>query len=200
RTKSVADKNHPPPKKHKSGTSGQATPSFNRNKLTSLERQERGKVIRYDRDYLNMMLNKPYEVRDGHPNGYHQMVEQSSTMTHGFNIAETVETLCLPKRTVSVAVKGGKIGTMGFLSLIASPCARQGFQVSATEPIKKPITKKYIQQNCKEDTVEPQGQQPPQEPQIISHLEHLELQNDIIRKGAVGPSGLGDKDTSTDEE
>ncbi|KAF1861444.1 hypothetical protein Lal_00025764 [Lupinus albus] len=41
RTKSTAHKNHPPPKKHKSGTSGQATPSYNRNKFTSLEREER---------------------------------------------------------------------------------------------------------------------------------------------------------------
>ncbi|KAF1888442.1 hypothetical protein Lal_00011213 [Lupinus albus] len=147
RTKSVADKNHPP-KKHKSGTSGHAAPSFNRHKFTSLEREERyntilqwafvperrvdlqrneypnfltrldalkwgaiasphdkfdpdvvrefyanayppeeggglfehkswvrGKVIRYDRNYLNMMLNNPYEARDGHLDGYHSMVE-----------------------------------------------------------------------------------------------------------------------------
>ncbi|KAF1883442.1 hypothetical protein Lal_00042200, partial [Lupinus albus] len=123
----------------------------------------RGKVIRYNRDYLNMMLNNPYEVRDGHPDGYHRMVEQSSTTTHGFNIAETVATLCLPGRTVSV--KGGKKWTMGFPSFITFLCARQGVQVSATEPIKNPITKKYIQQNCKEDIVGPQGQQPPPEPQ-----------------------------------
>ncbi|KAE9604374.1 hypothetical protein Lalb_Chr11g0071031 [Lupinus albus] len=44
-----------------------------------------------------------------------------------------------------VAVKGGKKGTMDFPSLITSFCARQGVQVTATEPIKKPITKKYIQ-------------------------------------------------------
>ncbi|KAF1869375.1 hypothetical protein Lal_00018470 [Lupinus albus] len=41
RTKLVADKGHPPPKKHRSDTSGQATPSYNRNKFTSLEREER---------------------------------------------------------------------------------------------------------------------------------------------------------------
>ncbi|KAF1892868.1 hypothetical protein Lal_00035512 [Lupinus albus] len=286
RTKTVANKNHPHPKKQKSGPNGQATHSFNRNKFTSLEREERyttllkwafvlerrvelqhneypkflekldelkwgaiasphdkfdpkvvrkfyanayppeegggifdhkswvrGKVIRYDRDYLNMMLNNPYEVRDGHLHGYHRMVEQSSTMTHGFKIDETVEQLCLPGRTVyanvdgrpkriyqkdmttlaqiwmifflhnvipnshvssfplydchllycilagveidvarlmatqiyKVAVKGGKKGTMDFPSLITSFCARQGVQVTATEPIKKPITKKYIQ-------------------------------------------------------
>ncbi|KAF1864539.1 hypothetical protein Lal_00021964 [Lupinus albus] len=38
--KKVVDKNHPPSKKHKSGTSGQVAPSFNRNKFTSLEREE----------------------------------------------------------------------------------------------------------------------------------------------------------------
>ncbi|KAF1874080.1 hypothetical protein Lal_00041523 [Lupinus albus] len=141
-----------------------------------------------------MMLNNPYEVRDGHLDGYHLMVEKSGTMTHGFNIDETVEQICLPGRTISANVDGrpkriyrkdmttlaqiwmifclhnvipnrGKKGTMGFLSLITSLCARQGVQVTATNPIKKPITKKYIQQNYKEDTVEPQGQQPPQEPQ-----------------------------------
>ncbi|KAF1863232.1 hypothetical protein Lal_00014694 [Lupinus albus] len=77
---------------------------------------------------------------------------------------------------------------MGFPSLITSLCARQGVQVTATEPIKKPITKKYIQQNCKEDTVEPQGHQPPVSPTFSG------------RTGAAGPSGFGDEDTTTDEE
>ncbi|KAF1867873.1 hypothetical protein Lal_00012769 [Lupinus albus] len=160
RTKSTANKNHPPPKKHKSGTSGQATPSYNRNKFTSLEREERyntllqwtfvpkrwwgtltsphnkfdpdvvrefyanayppeeggglfehkswvrDKVIRYDRDYLNLMLNNPYEVSEDSMDGYHQMVAQNNTMAHGFRIAETVETLCLPGRSVSANVDG----------------------------------------------------------------------------------------------
>ncbi|KAF1863245.1 hypothetical protein Lal_00014708 [Lupinus albus] len=127
RTKTSANKNHPPPKKHKFGTSGQATPSFNGNKFTSLERDERyttllqwafvpdrmvelqhneGKVIRYDRDYLNMMFSNPYEVRNGHLDGYHLMVEKSDTMTHGFKIDETVEQLCIPGRTVSANVDG----------------------------------------------------------------------------------------------
>ncbi|KAF1874180.1 hypothetical protein Lal_00041626 [Lupinus albus] len=39
--KNPANKNHPPPKKHKSDTSGQVAPSFNRNKFTSLEREDR---------------------------------------------------------------------------------------------------------------------------------------------------------------
>ncbi|KAF1876972.1 hypothetical protein Lal_00012446 [Lupinus albus] len=179
RTKSTATKNHPPPKKHKSDTSGQATPSFNRNKFTSLEREERyttllqwafipermvdlqrneypnfltrldalkwgaiasphdkfdpdvvrefyanayppeeggglfehkswvrGKVIQYDRDYLNMMLNNPYEVRDEHLDGYHRMVEKSGTITHGFDIDENVQQLCILGRTVSANVDG----------------------------------------------------------------------------------------------
>ncbi|KAF1877748.1 hypothetical protein Lal_00038057 [Lupinus albus] len=41
RTKSTANKIHPTPKKHKSGTSGQTALSFNRKKFTSLERDER---------------------------------------------------------------------------------------------------------------------------------------------------------------
>ncbi|KAF1895913.1 hypothetical protein Lal_00033977 [Lupinus albus] len=65
-----------------------------------------GKVIRYDRDYLNMMLNNPYEVRDGHPDGYHLMMEKSRTMTHGFNIDETAEQLCIPGRTIFTNVDG----------------------------------------------------------------------------------------------
>ncbi|KAF1866223.1 hypothetical protein Lal_00024222 [Lupinus albus] len=178
-------------------------------------------------------------------------------MTHGFNIDEIVEQLCIPGRTVSanvdgrpkriyrkdmttlaqiwmifclhnvipnshvsslplydcyllycilagveidvarlmatkiykVVVKGGKKGTMGFLSLITSLCARQGVQVCATEP----ITKQYNKQNCKEDMVEPHGQQPPQEPQqqqhfileqkidrFTLHMEHVEIQNDML--------------------
>ncbi|KAE9606882.1 hypothetical protein Lalb_Chr09g0324261 [Lupinus albus] len=56
------------------------------------------------------------------------------------------------------AVKGGKKGTMGFPSLITSLCARQGVTVNPTEPIKKPITKQYIKQNCKEEPAESQGQ------------------------------------------
>ncbi|KAF1892716.1 hypothetical protein Lal_00042606 [Lupinus albus] len=66
----------------------------------------RGRVIRYDRDYLNLMLNNPYEVRDNHLDGYHQRVEQSSTINHGFSVAETVEILCLLGRTVSGNVLG----------------------------------------------------------------------------------------------
>ncbi|KAF1885727.1 hypothetical protein Lal_00002626 [Lupinus albus] len=41
RTKKSANKNHPPSKNKKFGTSGQATSSFNRNRFTSLEREER---------------------------------------------------------------------------------------------------------------------------------------------------------------
>ncbi|KAF1860334.1 hypothetical protein Lal_00037673 [Lupinus albus] len=179
RTRSTANRDHPPPKKHKHGTSGQATPSYNRNKFTSLEREERyntllqwtfvperrvdlrrneypqfltrlyelkwgtfasphdkfdpdvvrefyanayppedggglfehkswvrGKVIWYDRDYLNLMLNNPYEVSEDSLDGYHQMVAQNSTLVHGFRIAETVVTLCLPRRSVSANVDG----------------------------------------------------------------------------------------------
>ncbi|KAF1872235.1 hypothetical protein Lal_00038021 [Lupinus albus] len=57
------------------------------------------------------------------------------------------------------AVKGGKKGTMGFPSLITSLCARQGVTVNPTEPIKKPITKQYIKQNCKEEPAESQAYQ-----------------------------------------
>ncbi|KAF1888733.1 hypothetical protein Lal_00036775 [Lupinus albus] len=337
RTKSTANRDHPPPKKHKTGTSSQATPSHNRTKFTSVEREERyntllqwtfiperkvdlrrneypefltrldqlkwgtiasphdkfdpdvvrefyanayppeeggglfehkswvrGKVIRYDREYLNMMLNNPYQVSEDSLDGYHHLVAQNSTMVHGFRIAETVASLCLPRRSVSgnvdgqpkriyrkdmttlaqiwmifclhniipnshvsslplfdchllcciiegigidvarlmateiykTAVKGGKKGTMGFPSLITSLCARQGVTVNRTEPIKKPITKQYIKQNCKAETAELQGQtsqQQQQQPQeqhqltmeekIMLHLEHLELQNDILRQG-----------------
>ncbi|KAF1872280.1 hypothetical protein Lal_00028188 [Lupinus albus] len=56
-------------------------------------------------------------------------------------------------------VKGGKKGTMGFPSLITSLCARQGVTVNRTEPIKKPITKQYIKQNCKAETTEFQAYQ-----------------------------------------
>ncbi|KAF1861570.1 hypothetical protein Lal_00025940 [Lupinus albus] len=146
-------------------------------------------------------------------------------MAHGFRIAETVETLCIPGRSVSANVDGrpkriyrkdmttlsqiwmifclhniipnshGKERTMGFPSLITSLCARQGVTVNPTEPIKKPITKQYIKQNCKEEPTESQGQtsQQQQQPQeqhnltmehkIMIHLEHLELQNDILRQG-----------------
>ncbi|KAF1876533.1 hypothetical protein Lal_00021247 [Lupinus albus] len=41
RTKTTANKNHPPSKKQKYGTSGQVAPSFDRNRFTSLEREER---------------------------------------------------------------------------------------------------------------------------------------------------------------
>ncbi|KAF1879882.1 hypothetical protein Lal_00046688 [Lupinus albus] len=54
--------------------------------------------------------------------------------------------------------KGDKKGTMGFSSLITLLCARQGVQVTPTEKIKMPITKQYIQKNCKEDRVKQQGQ------------------------------------------
>ncbi|KAF1894543.1 hypothetical protein Lal_00027808 [Lupinus albus] len=186
----------------------------------------RGKVIRYDRDYLNMMLNNPYEVRDGHLDGYHNMVEKSGTNAHRFAINETMQQLCIPGRTVSAnvfghpkriyqkdmttlaqiwmifylhnvipnshvsflplpychqlycimagveidvarlmtieiyktAVKLEKKGTMGFPYLTTSLCARQGVTVNPTEPIKKPITKQYIKQNCMEETTESQGQ------------------------------------------
>ncbi|KAF1883259.1 hypothetical protein Lal_00030364, partial [Lupinus albus] len=281
RTKSTANRDHPPPKKHKTGTSSQATPSHNRTKFTSVEREERytlfsngllslserldqlkwgtiasphdkfdpdvvrefyanayppeeggglfehkswvrGKVIRYDREYLNMMLNNPYQVSEDSLDGYHHLVAQNSTTVHGFRIAETVASLCLPGRSVSgnvdgqpkriyqkdmttlaqiwmifclhniipnshvsslplfdchllcciiegigidvarlmateiykTAVKGGKKGTMGFPSLITSLCARQEVTVNRTEPIKKPITKQYIKQNCKAETAE----------------------------------------------
>ncbi|KAF1878055.1 hypothetical protein Lal_00041805 [Lupinus albus] len=66
----------------------------------------RGKVIWYDRDYMNMMLNNPYELRDGHLDGYHSMVEKSGTIAHGFAINETVQQLCIPGRTVSAYVDG----------------------------------------------------------------------------------------------
>ncbi|KAF1896224.1 hypothetical protein Lal_00027291 [Lupinus albus] len=292
RTKSVADKSHPPPKKHKSDTSGQVTPSFNRNKFTSLERDERCKVIRYDRDYLNMMLNNPYEVGDSHLDGYHLIMKKRSTMTHGFNIAETVETICLPGRTVSgnvvgwpkqiyrkdmstlahiwmifclhnvipnshvsslplfdcyllyyilagvemdvsrlmateiykAAVKGGNKGTMGFPSLITSLCARQGVQVSATELIKKPITKKASPtfpggigadcvidyqdcvidyQDCVidyQDCVIDYTMSDAQARQLSLRRESSSIVQDFTLPGAAGPSGLGDEDTATDEE
>ncbi|KAF1872264.1 hypothetical protein Lal_00028171 [Lupinus albus] len=179
RTKSTANRDHPPPKKHKTRTSSQATPSHNRNKFTSVEREEhyntllqwtfvperrvdlrrndypefltkldelkwgtiasphdkfdpdvvrefyandypleeggglfehkswvRGKVIRYDREYLNMMLNNPYQVSEDSLDGYHHLVAQNSTMVHGFRIAETVASLCLPGRSVSGNVDG----------------------------------------------------------------------------------------------
>ncbi|KAF1869379.1 hypothetical protein Lal_00018475 [Lupinus albus] len=66
----------------------------------------RGKVIRYDREYLNLMLNNPYEMNEDSLDGYHRMVELNSTMVHGFRIAETVVTLCLPGRSVSANVDG----------------------------------------------------------------------------------------------
>ncbi|KAF1891376.1 hypothetical protein Lal_00017008 [Lupinus albus] len=186
----------------------------------------------------------PEEVRrfsstnhvDGHPDGYHLMMEKTRTMTHGFNNDEIAELLCIPGRTHSTnidgrpkriyrkdmttlaqiwmifclhnvipnshvsslplsdcyllycilagveidiarlmateiyktSVKGGNKGTMGFPSFITSLCARQGVQVTPKKPIKKHITKQYIKQNCKEDNVEPHGQQPPQEPQHIA--------------------------------
>ncbi|KAF1864446.1 hypothetical protein Lal_00021869 [Lupinus albus] len=122
-----------------------------------------------------MMLNNPYEVKDGHMDGYHIMMEKSRIMTHEFNIDETAEQLCIPGRTVSANVDGRpkminrkdtttkrrQERDYGFPVLDPSLCARQGVQVTPTEPIKKPITKQYIKQNCKEDNVEPQGQQPP---------------------------------------
>ncbi|KAF1878022.1 hypothetical protein Lal_00041771 [Lupinus albus] len=92
---------------------------------------------------------------------------------------------------------------MGFPSLITSLCARQGVTVNPTEPIKKLITKQYIKQNCREETAESQGQtsqqqqQPQQQEQeqhqlameqkIMIHLEHLELQNDILRQVFLSP-------------
>ncbi|KAF1883573.1 hypothetical protein Lal_00043259 [Lupinus albus] len=179
RTKSTANRDHPAPKKHKTGTSSQATPSHNRNKFTSVEREERyntllqwtfvperrvdlrrndypefltrldelkwgtiasphdkfdpdvvrefyanayppyeggglfehkswvrGKVIRYDREYLNMMLNNPYQVSEDSLDGYHHLVAQNSTMFHGFRIAESVASLRLPGRSVSGNVDG----------------------------------------------------------------------------------------------
>ncbi|KAF1872238.1 hypothetical protein Lal_00038024 [Lupinus albus] len=164
RTKSTANKNHPPHKKHKSGTSGQATPSYNRNKFTSLEREERYNTLlqwtfvperrvelqrneypnfltkldelkwgtlasphnKFEPDvvqefYANAyppeeggglfehkswMLNNPYEVSEDSLDGYHQLVAQNSTMAHGFRIAETVETLCLPGRSASANLDG----------------------------------------------------------------------------------------------
>ncbi|KAF1876729.1 hypothetical protein Lal_00031544 [Lupinus albus] len=66
----------------------------------------RGKVIRYDRDYLNMMLNNPYEKRDGHPDGYHLKMANTHTMTHGFNNDETAGLLCIPGRSYSANIDG----------------------------------------------------------------------------------------------
>ncbi|KAF1869317.1 hypothetical protein Lal_00018410 [Lupinus albus] len=164
------------------------------------------------------MLKTPYEVRDGHLDGYYRRVEKADTIAQGFNIDETVHVSSLPlfdchllysimagieidvarlmvTEIYKTAVKGGKKGTMGFPSLITSLCARQGVTVNPTVPIKKPITKQYIKQNCKEETTESQGQtsQQQQQPQeqhhltmeqkIMIHLEHLELQNDILRQG-----------------
>ncbi|KAF1892713.1 hypothetical protein Lal_00042603 [Lupinus albus] len=73
---------------------------------------------------------------------------------------------------------------MGFPSSITSLCGRQGVQVYSIEPIKKPITKKYIQQNCKEDTIGPQGHQPPPEPeqqQQHQTQQHFTLEQKIDR-------------------
>ncbi|KAF1868361.1 hypothetical protein Lal_00008168 [Lupinus albus] len=134
RTKSTANKNHPPPKKHKSGTSGQVTPSYNRNKFTSLEGEERyntllqwtfvpeRKVDLQRNEYPNFLtrldelkwgtLTSPHNkfdpdvVSEDSLDGYHQMVAQNSIMAHGFRIAETVATLCLPGRSVSANVDG----------------------------------------------------------------------------------------------
>ncbi|KAF1877770.1 hypothetical protein Lal_00038079, partial [Lupinus albus] len=66
----------------------------------------RGKVIRYDWEYLNMMLNNLYQVSEDSMDGYHHLVAQNSTMVHGFRIAETVASLCLPGRSVFGNVDG----------------------------------------------------------------------------------------------
>ncbi|KAF1895930.1 hypothetical protein Lal_00033935 [Lupinus albus] len=48
-----------------------------------------------------MMLNNPYQVSEDSLDGYHHLVAQNSTMVHGFRIAETGASLCLPGRSVS---------------------------------------------------------------------------------------------------
>ncbi|KAF1888498.1 hypothetical protein Lal_00011271 [Lupinus albus] len=116
------------------------------------------------------------------------------------------------------AVKGGKKGTRGFPSLITSLYARQGVTVYPTEPIKTPITKQYIKQNCREETAESQGQtsqqqqQPQQQEQeqhhltmeqkIVIHLEHLEFRmtsSDKTFSMAWGQAYISGETTGTGE-
>ncbi|KAF1864950.1 hypothetical protein Lal_00004323 [Lupinus albus] len=97
----------------------------------------RGKVIRYDRNYLNLMLNNPYE---------------ELRLTLPLMATEIYKT----------AVKEGKKVTMGFSSLITSLCARQGVTTSLQQP-----------QEQHHLTMEQK---------IMIRLEHLELQNDILKQ------------------
>ncbi|KAF1883205.1 hypothetical protein Lal_00030417 [Lupinus albus] len=157
RTKSTANRDHPPPKKHKTGTSSQATPSHNRTKFTSVEREERYNTLlqwtfiperkvdlrrneypefltrldqlkwgtiasphdKFDPDVVREFYANAYPPEEGgglfeHKSwvsedsldGYHHLVAQNSTMVHGFRIAETVASLCLPGRSVSGNVDG----------------------------------------------------------------------------------------------
>ncbi|KAF1854649.1 hypothetical protein Lal_00033944 [Lupinus albus] len=144
RTKSTANRDHPPPKKHKTGTSSQATPSHNRNKFTSVEREERYNTLlqwtfvperrvdlrrneypefltrldelkwgtiasphdKFDPDVVREFYANAYPLEEGEVSedsldGYHHLVAQNSTMVHGFRIAETGASLCLPGRSVS---------------------------------------------------------------------------------------------------
>ncbi|KAF1882984.1 hypothetical protein Lal_00003166 [Lupinus albus] len=215
RTKSTANRDHPPPKKHKTGTSSQATPSHNRTKFTSVEREERyntllqwtfipeRKVDLRRNEYPEFLtrldqlkwgtIASPHDKFD--PDVVREFYANAYPPEEGGGIGIDVARL-MATEIYKTAVKGGKKGTMGFPSLITSLCARQGVTVNRTEPIKKPITKQYIKQNCKAKTAELQGQtsqQQQQQPQeqhqltmeekIMLHLEHLELQNDILRQG-----------------
>ncbi|KAF1894585.1 hypothetical protein Lal_00031405 [Lupinus albus] len=61
----------------------------------------RGKVIWYDRDTINAMLNHPYEKRDGHLDGYHRMLAKTRTLSNRFKNSVIAEILCIPGRSYS---------------------------------------------------------------------------------------------------